>query len=308
VQELNAHDHFNSLVKLRTKAGDVRLFAWSSSLLRDPDGRPIGSISIGSDMTNQRNAEYALRKLNEELERRVTQRTSDLAAANQELDSFAYSISHDMRAPLRSIDGFSQALAEDYGGVFDAQAQDYLQRVRNAARRMSGMIDAMLHMSRQTRGALVLGEVDLSAMAREVIEELQQRAPDRAVRNVVPPHLIARADARLMRVVLDNLIGNAWKYTINTENAEIVFAAQKNNGETVYCIKDNGPGFDMAHADKLFHAFQRLHNGSDIEGHGIGLATAQRIIHRHGGRIWAEAEPGKGAAFYFTLAGKLVSD
>jgi PAS domain S-box-containing protein len=297
--ELQAHGHFNSFTWLRTRSGQKRLIAWSSSLLRDPDGRPLGSFSIGSDMTDQRKAEQALRELNEELEQRVARRTSDLAAANEELDSFSYSISHDLRAPLRSIDGFSQALAEDYAQVFDAQAQDYLRRVRNAAHRMGGMIDAMLHMSRQTRGSLTTAEVDLSAMALEVLDELRQRAPQRDVRLVVAPGLRAHADARLLRVVLDNLLGNAWKYTAGSAGVEIVFEARQQDGETVYCVRDNGPGFDMARAGKLFHAFQRLH--ADIEGHGIGLATAQRIIHRHGGRIWAQAEPGKGAAFFFTL-------
>lgn len=298
--QLQAHGHFGSWTKMSTKAGQERLIAWSSSLLRDPDGRPLGSISIGSDMTDQRRAEHALRELNEELEQRVTQRTSDLAAANQELDSFAYSISHDLRAPLRSIDGFSQALSEDYGHCLDEQGHDYLRRVCGAAHRMGGMIDAMLSMSRQTRGSLVTEVVDLSAMAHEVLDELRQRQPERHVRIRVAPGLHARADARLLRLLLDNLLGNAWKYSAKTEDAEIGFDAEQQDGVTVYCVRDNGPGFDMARAGKLFHAFQRLQ--TDVEGHGIGLATAQRIIHRHGGRIWAQSEPGQGAAFYFTLA------
>ncbi len=301
--ELHTHGHFNGATRMQTRNGQQRLIAWSNSLLRDPDGRPIGSISIGSDMTDQRNAERALRSLNEELELRVEQRTSDLAAANSELDSFAYSISHDLRAPLRSIDGFSQALAEDCQHLLDAQAQDYLRRVRNATRRMGGMIDAMLQMSRQTRGALALGDVSLSAMADEVVEELKQRSPERRVRTTIAPGLVARADPRLLRILLDNLIGNAWKYSVDADVAEIGFQARDRGGETVYCVSDNGPGFDMARAGKLFHAFHRLHAG-EIEGHGIGLATAQRIIHRHGGRIWAEAAPGKGATFLFTLAAR----
>ncbi len=301
--QLHVHGHFNGLTKLPTRDGQERLIAWSNSLLRDLDGRPIGSISIGSDMTDQRNAERALHSLNEELEQRVAQRTSDLAAANQELDSFAYSVSHDLRAPLRSIDGFSQALAEDFQPILDAQAQDYLQRVRNAAHRMSSMIDAMLQMSRQTRGALVTTDADLSAMAHEVIDELRARAPQRCVRIAIEPGLAVRADARLLRIVLDNLLGNAWKYTVNHDAVEIGFQACLQDGETVYCVSDTGPGFDMARAGKLFHAFQRLHAGN-IEGHGIGLATAQRIIHRHGGRIWVEALPGTGARFFFTLAAK----
>ncbi len=299
--ELLAHGHCNNLTWLRAKSGQERLIAWSISLLRDPDGRPIGSIGIGSDMTDQHRAEHELRQLNEELEQRVAQRTSDLAVANQDLDSFAYSISHDLRAPLRSIDGFSQALAEDCGAALDAQGQDYLLRVRKATRRMGGMIDAMLDMSRKTRGALAAEEVDLSALARDVLDELRQRAPQRRVRATVAPGLRVRADSRLMRVVLDNLIGNAWKYSAGNADAEIAFEAEWHDGVLAYCVRDNGSGFDMARAGKLFHAFQRLH--ADVEGHGIGLATAQRIIHRHGGRIWVHSEPGKGAAFYFTLAG-----
>ncbi|WP_165973743.1 AAA family ATPase [Paucimonas lemoignei] len=300
IAELQAHGHCNSLTTLRTRDGQDRLIAWSSSLLRDPDGRPLGSIGIGADMTDQRKAERALRELNEDLELRVAQRTSDLAAANLELDSFAYSISHDLRAPLRSIDGFSQALAEDYGHAFDSQAQDYLRRVRNAAQRMGGMIDAMLHMSRQTRGALHLEDIDLSGMALEVLDELRQRPPERSVRIHIAPGMRARADARLLRVVLDNLLGNAWKYTAGKADAELAFVMEQRDGEAVYCVSDNGSGFDMARAGKLFQAFQRLH--ADVEGFGIGLTTAQRIIHRHGGRIWAEAKPGKGATFSFTLA------
>jgi PAS domain S-box-containing protein len=297
--ELQAHGHSSSVTSMRTRDGQEKLIAWSSSLLRDPDGLPIGSIGIGADMTDQRRAERALRELNEELELRVVQRTSDLAAANLELDSFAYSISHDLRAPLRSIDGFSQALAEDYGHAFDDQAQDYLRRVRNAAQRMGGMIDAMLHMSRQTRGVLEIEDIDLSAMVNEVLEELQQRAPQCHVRSHVAPGLRAHGDARLLRVVLDNLLGNAWKYTAEKPDAEISFLEEQHDGKKAYCVRDNGSGFDMARAGKLFHAFQRLH--ANVEGYGIGLTTAQRIIHRHGGRIWAEAQPGVGATFFFTL-------
>ncbi|MBI1891999.1 MAG: AAA family ATPase [Burkholderiales bacterium] len=301
LKELHEHGYYNGLTKIAIKSGEVRTVAWSNSLLRDPDGRPIGCISLGSDMTDQIKAERELHRLNAELEVRVAQRTSDLAAANEELDSFAYSISHDLRAPLRSIDGFSQALWEDYRQLFDATANDYLQRVRGAADRMDGMIDAMLKMSRQTRGTLMLEEVDLSAMAREVTEELQIRFPDRLVTTTIQPHMTTRADSRLIRNVLDNLFGNAWKYTADRTGVHIRFDMIEQENECIFCVTDNGPGFDLTHAGKLFTAFQRLHSGKDIEGHGIGLATVQRIIHRHGGRIWAEAEAGKGASFRFTL-------
>jgi PAS domain S-box-containing protein len=301
LKELYEHGHFNGLVKLRTKNGEDRTIAWSNSLLRDPDGRPIGSIGIGSDMTDQRKAERALLQLNAELELRVTQRTSELAAANRELDSFAYSISHDLRAPLRSIDGFSQALWEDYQAQLDETAQDYIQRVRAATKRMGGMIDAVLNMSRQTRGEIVMDEVDLSDIAGEVIEELAQRTPERSVHVTIQPNMTAQGASRLIRIVLENLLGNAWKYTVSTPHAAIQFSVTVQDNVPIYRISDNGPGFDMAYASKLFTAFQRLYSGNDVEGHGIGLATVQRIIHRHGGKIWAESEPGSGASFFFTL-------
>lgn len=298
---LHASGHCNGLTKVRTRSGDIRTIAWSNSLLRDPDGKPIGSISIGGDMTDQRRAERALRQLNLELEERVARRTAELAATNRELDAFAYSISHDLRAPLRSIDGFSQAIWEDCQQILDATAQDYLQRVLKAARRMDGMIDAMLNMSRQTRGELSLQKTDLSAMAQEVIDDLRHRHPERRVTTCVEPNVLVQADARLMRNVLDNLLENAWKYTVGAAEVTIRFEVTQQDGERVFCVADNGPGFDSARADKLFTAFHRLHTGGNIEGSGIGLATVQRIIHRHGGRIWAEAEPGKGAVFRFTL-------
>ena len=231
----------------------------------------------------------------------MEERTAQIAAANKELDSFAYSVSHDLRAPLRGIDGFSQALLEDYGDRFDDTAKDYIGRVRAGCLRMGNLIDDMLQLSRLSRGAIQRQDVDLSAMAEEIAGELQKSAPDRAVAFDLAPGVVVNGDPVLLRAVLDNLLGNAWKFTGRTEGAKIAFGTQESEGKKVVFVRDNGAGFDMAYAGKLFAAFQRLHSPQEFEGTGIGLATVQRIIHRHGGEIWAEGEVRCGATFYFSL-------
>lgn len=237
-----------------------------------------------------------------ELEGRVAERTAELAAANRELESFSAAVSHDLRAPVRSIDGFSRALLEDYAGALDEQGQDYLRRICAATRRMAEMIDALLLLSRVTRAELQRGAVDLSAMARAVAAELQRQEPARQVAFVIAEGLTATGDARLVRLVVENLLSNAWKFTAKQPAAEIAFGAlAPPEGPPVFFVRDNGTGFDMAYADKLFGAFQRLHGASEFPGTGIGLATVQRIVHRHGGRIWAEGTVDQGATFYFTL-------
>jgi signal transduction histidine kinase len=236
-----------------------------------------------------------------ELEERVAQRTAELAAVNKELEAFAYSVSHDLRAPLRSMDGFSQALLEDYADRLDEEGQDYLRRVRAASQRMAELIDDLLKLSRITRGEIRHERVDLSALARAIAGELARCNPERQVEFVITPGLVARGDARLMQVVLENLLDNAWKFTSRHDRARIEFGAQRANGQTVYFVRDDGAGFDMAYADRLFGPFQRLHAMTEFEGNGIGLATVQRVIGRHGGRIWAEGAVEQGAAFYFTL-------
>jgi light-regulated signal transduction histidine kinase (bacteriophytochrome) len=235
------------------------------------------------------------------LEDRVRERTVELEAANRELEAFSYSVSHDLRAPLRAMDGFSKAVHEGYAEHLDERGKDYLQRVRAASQRMGQLIDDMLRLSRITRSELRRSDVDLGAQARELIAELRQRDPGRNVEVTIEPEMRVRADPELMRVMLDNLLGNAWKFTNRHQQAHIVFGRLQKDGETVYYVRDNGAGFDMAYAGKLFGAFQRLHGHDEFEGTGIGLATVQRIVHRHGGRVWAEAEVGRGAAFYFTL-------
>jgi len=246
--------------------------------------------------------EEELRDLNQELEERVRQRTQALEAAIKELEAFSYSASHDLRAPLRAIDGFGKALMEDFGPSLDPTAQDYLQRMRDATRRMGELIDDLLKLSRVTRYEMQVTTVDMSALAENIAGQLREQNPGRAVDFSVQPRMQVEADPNLLRIALDNLLGNAWKYTGQTAQPKVVFEQIERDRERIYVLRDNGAGFDMRFADKLFGAFQRLH-GKEFEGTGIGLAIVQRILLRHGGRIWAEAEVGKGATFYFTLPG-----
>jgi light-regulated signal transduction histidine kinase (bacteriophytochrome) len=239
-------------------------------------------------------------RLYADMERRVADRTRDLQQLNQELESFSYSVSHDLRSPLRGIDGFSQALLEDYADQLDDTGKDYLERVRAATRRMGELIDAMLEMSRLARAPLRAERVDLSAMASAVVAELSRDNAGK-VEVAIEPGVEADGDPRLLRVVLDNLLGNAFKYAAKREVARIGFQAVQQDGEVVYEVRDNGAGFDMAYASKLFRPFARLHGQREFTGSGVGLATVQRIVARHGGRIWGEGKPDEGAVFRFTL-------
>jgi len=262
------------------------------SLLKDEQGGPAGLIVTSTDIS-------AIRQREQEL----TAMTRRLEIVNQELESFSYSVSHDLRAPLRAIDGFSQALLEDYGERLDDEGRDYLQRVRAGAQRMAELIDDLLDLSRVNRSEMKPEWVDLSALAVEVIRELQQAEPERQVETSIQPGLSVWADARLMHVLLQNLLGNAWKFTSKTEKPRISLRSSEEFPHA-FCVQDNGVGFDMRHAGKLFGAFQRLHRVSDFPGTGIGLATVKRIVNRHGGEIDATAEPGRGACFCFTLPGQ----
>ncbi len=263
----------------------------------DAGGAVAGYRGTARDITLRQYAESALQKLNFELHRRIEQ----LNAVNKELETFGYSVSHDLRAPLRAIDGFSQALLEDYLDRLDAEGQDYLRRVRAASQRMAQLIDDLLNLSRVARNELSCKPVDMSELARSVIAVLRERDPGRSIEVRIAEDMQAQADARLLRIVFENLLGNAWKFTRHASPARIEVDKVACDGQTAYMVRDNGVGFDMAYANKLFGAFQRLHGSDEFEGTGIGLATVQRIIHRHGGRVWAEAAVGKGAAFYFTL-------
>ena len=231
----------------------------------------------------------------------LEERTRQLETANHELEAFCYSVSHDLRAPLRGMDGFCQALVEDYGDRLDDTGRGYLQRVKKACQTMAMLIDDLLKLSRVTRSEVRKGTVNLSTIAGAVAQGLRQTAPDRAVEFNIAPDLTATGDERLLRAAVENLLGNAWKYTSKKQRATIEFGATSHNGARAYFVRDDGAGFDMAYADKLFQPFQRLHSANEFEGTGIGLATVQRIVHRHGGRVWAEAAIDKGATVYFTL-------
>jgi len=275
---------------------------WYNTPLIDEDGRTIGVASTVQDVTANRRNEEFIRRANHDLELRVAERTAQLADANRELEAFCYSVSHDLRAPLRSIDGFSKALLEDCHEHLDADGQDYLRRVRAASQRMGELIDDLLNLSRINRAELRRSHVDLSTLARKIADGLQTANPDRQVDWTIVPNISTDGDKNLLRVLLENLLGNAFKYTGRKERAYIEFGSRDENGRQVLFVRDNGAGFDMTYVDKLFQPFQRLHRPDEFDGHGIGLATAQRVVHRHGGRLWADGKPGHGACFYFTLS------
>jgi signal transduction histidine kinase len=243
----------------------------------------------------------ALQRAHDELEQRVQERTTELAAANKELEAFSYSVSHDLRAPLRSINGFTQALAEDYADKLDQQAKNYISRARAATQRMGVLIDNLLNLSRMTRAEMRIERVDLTAIARSIGAELHKTEPQRQVELIVQDAIEVLGDSQLLRIVVDNLLNNAWKYTSKHPRARIEFGKSHADGSAVYFVKDDGAGFDPAYSQRLFGAFQRLHGVTEFPGTGVGLATVQRIIHRHGGRIWAEGAVEKGATFYFKL-------
>ena len=277
-------------VELAGRRKDETEFPLELSLASWTQGAEVAFTAIIRDITARKEAEDTLRRY-----------ASQLEVANQELEAFCYSVSHDLRAPLRSLDGFSQALLDDYRDRLDDTGRDFLQRVRAASQRMGTLIDDLLSLSRVTRGEVQVEEVDLSALAAAAAADLKKTDPARDVTFAIAPHLVVRADAGLMRIVLQNLLGNAWKFTGKRSSARVEVGAMAHDGRRAFFVRDDGAGFDMAYAAKLFGAFQRLHAAAEFPGSGIGLATVQRIIHRHGGQVWAEGAPDRGATFYFTL-------
>ncbi len=291
---------------LISRSGAEHQIADSGAPITDRDGNIQGVILVFRDVTEEYRMQEELRDHRDHLETLVRERTEDLETtnreltlSNRELESFSYSVSHDLRAPLRSIHGFSSALLEDYAARVDETGRSYLQRVCSAARRMDGLIDDMLRLSQVTRSNMTINKVDLTQLAQSIVAVLQEESPERDVHFKVQPGMTGNADSHLLKIAFENLIGNAWKYTEKETQASIEIGMQAGD-ETVYWIRDNGVGFDMNHSEKLFGVFQRLH-GAEFEGTGVGLATVERIIHRHGGRIWAEAQQGEGATFFFTL-------
>ncbi|TAK09282.1 MAG: PAS domain S-box protein, partial [Candidatus Manganitrophaceae bacterium] len=295
------HQFWSGEYRFRRRDGSYVAVFDRGYVVHDQNGRPVRMIGAMLDITERKRAEEEIKKLNLDLERRVAERTAQLEATNKELESFSYSVSHDLRAPLRGISGFSRVLLLRYADRLDPEGKDFLQRVDAASRRMGELIEDLLNLSRITRSEMHQKPVDLSSLAKTIAEELQHSEPERKVTFLIQDDLKASADPRLLRIALENLLGNAWKFTLNRPSAMIEFGRIEQEGKQVYFVRDNGAGFDMAYADKLFTPFQRLHSLSEFPGTGIGLATVQRIIHRHGGKVWAEGEVEKGAAFYFTL-------
>lgn len=270
-------------------------------LVEHDDGTPMILLAI-EDTTDKTVALDALEKLNRELDDRVSERTAQLEAANVELEAFAYSVSHDLRAPLRALDGFSDELLRCYSDRLDDRGQHYLRRLRSGTQRMGQLIDDMLELSQLNRGEMKRESVDLTVLAQAIATELRDQEPDRKVDFLIEPGQSAIGDSSLLAMALENLLGNAWKFTSKNPSATITMGREQQQGAPGFFVRDDGAGFDMAHISKLFGAFQRLHTQREFPGNGVGLAIVQRVVHRHGGRVWAESSLGQGATFHFTLA------
>jgi PAS domain S-box-containing protein len=282
--------------------GEERWIHSRGRALRDEAGRAYRLAGVCADITRRKFAEAEVARLNASLERRVVERTAALEAANLELEAFDYSVSHDLKSPLRHITDYSSALMDEYSGSLDAIGRLYLERLERAGARLERMVSDLLGLSTLTRGDVYRSAVDVSALAEAVVADLRADAPSRDVEVSIQPGLVAHADAGLVHIALENLIGNAWKFTSRSPAARIEVGESLHGGRPVLHVRDNGAGFDMAFADKLFAPFRRLHKEDEFPGNGIGLATVQRIVRRHGGRIWPDAQLGRGATFRFTLA------
>jgi PAS domain S-box-containing protein len=277
---------------------------WANAIinvLRKEDGSLYGFAKVTRDLTERKKAEDHIRKLNAELELRVRNRTAQLEAANKELEAFSYSVSHDLRAPLRAIDGFSRMILEDYTGKLDDEGKRYLNIIRSNTQKMGQLIDDLLLFSRLGRQGIRVSEMDMGKLAKAVSDELKLIIPERKIHFTIKPLSPIHGDQAMIRQVFANLLSNAIKFTRPRDTAFIEISGSGEGNENVYSVKDNGVGFDMQYVGKLFGVFQRLHSAEEFEGMGVGLAIVQRIIHRHGGRVWAEGKVDEGATFYFTL-------
>ncbi|HJW26728.1 MAG TPA: PAS domain S-box protein [Rhodocyclaceae bacterium] len=294
-------DRYQNQKRYVVKHGDILWVNQTVALVRHADGTPDYFISVIEDISERKAAEAAVLQLNAELERRVEARTAELQAANTELESFTYAVSHDLRAPLRAMNGFSAILVDEHGRALDSEGRHLLAQIRSGAQHMGELIDGLLALARSTRGEMRRAPVDLSALAERILAELARTEPNRQVAWEVEPGLVAQGDGRMLEALMTNLLSNAWKYTARTPQARIRFHAEERDGQRLYCVADNGAGFDSGYAGRLFQPFQRLHRQDEYPGIGVGLATVKRIVERHGGTIEAEGKPGEGARFRFTL-------
>jgi PAS domain S-box-containing protein len=293
--------HFET-VRVR-KDGSAVDVSVTVSAIRDPDGRIVGASKVARDITERKRAEATIQRFNAELEQRVAERTEQLQAANRELEAFSYSVSHDLRAPLRAIDGFSQAVLEDFGARMPPEGLRYLQTIRAGAQRMGALIDDLLDFARLNRKTVHAQDVETHRIVAEALEDLGSPWPGRQVEIRIGDLPGCHGDPAMLKQAWMNLLSNALKYTRKRERATIEIGCTKEGGQMIYFVRDNGTGFDMRYSGKLFGVFQRLHRPEEYEGTGVGLAIVQRIVHRHGGKVWAEAAVDRGASFYFTLNG-----
>ena len=302
LKRLSQGEHIENFETVRMrKDGTIIPVSLNFSAIKDASGKVIGVSNIAHDITERKQAEEKIRSMNAELEARVIERTAALQAVNKELEAFSYSVSHDLRAPLRGTDGWSEALLEEAEAKLNQNEKNYLGKVRSETQRLGELIEALLQLARISKTDFNKQPVNISEVAEKLSGELKEKNPERNVEILIQPGLSVSGDANLLEAALANLIGNAWKFSGPREKARIEFGSMERDKKLIYYVRDNGVGFDMRYADKLFGAFQRLHKMSEFPGHGVGLATVQRIVHRHGGEIWAEAKVDQGATFYFTL-------
>jgi light-regulated signal transduction histidine kinase (bacteriophytochrome) len=272
-----------------------------TDLRRSYDDLRTVNVQLKKDIVVRKKAQADVKLLNDELENRVVLRTSELEAANKELNSFCYSVSHDLRAPLRRVEGFRRNFIQEFGGRLDPRGAHYLSRMESCTTEMNAMIDSFLILSKSTNTEILIEDVNLSELVSDITTRLQERDQSRQVTITIQKNIVATCDARLVELLMTNLLDNAWKYSSKTPEPTIAFYRRKKKGEYIYVVDDNGVGFNMEFADNLFSPFTRLHKVSDFQGIGIGLATVKRVAARHGGRVWAESTIGEGAKFYFTL-------